>query len=128
MISRLQRSKDVECPTADQNFGIPDTCQSKMKARQALKIRNLGEALVASGYVSINQQARALGLSRSTTWAIIQADHKTSGLSASVINRILSTPQVPSKVKTLILEYVEEKLAGLYGHNKTQLTRFSSLV
>jgi len=68
-----------------------------MKARQALKIRNLGEGLVASGYVSINQRARALGLSRSTTWAIIQAGHKTSGLSASIINRILSTPQVPFK-------------------------------
>src|SRR5258708_37042895 len=103
MISHLQRSKDVECPTTDQDFGIPDICQSKMKARQALKIRNLGEVLVVSGYVSINQQAKALGLSRSTTWAIIQAGrHKTSGLSTSIINRILSTPQVPSKVKTLI--------------------------
>jgi hypothetical protein len=97
-----------------------------MKTRQASKIRELGDALVAAGFVSLDQQAQAIGLCRSTTWTILKANHKTSGLSASVINRMLAAPQLPPLVRRKILEYVEEKTAGLYGHCKTPLRRFSA--
>jgi DNA invertase Pin-like site-specific DNA recombinase len=56
-----------------------------MKARQSAKIRELREALVASGFLTLDEQSKALGLSRSTTWTILKGNHKASGLSAAII-------------------------------------------
>ena len=39
---------------------------------------------------------------------------------------MLSSPELPPHVRVTILTYVEEKLAGLYGHNKEQLSRFAA--
>jgi hypothetical protein len=50
-----------------------------MKARQAAKIRQLGETLIATGFRRLDEQARVLGLSRSTTWTILNGNHKNSG-------------------------------------------------
>ena len=63
-----------------------------VKARQSAKIREIGAALVAMGYRALDEQARALGLGRSTAWTILQANHKNSGLSATVIIRMLAAP------------------------------------
>src|SRR5882724_6135272 len=106
MISNDRRSQHLRCTTSKQGPDARVTSQSTTKARQAHKIRELGDALVAAGYNSLDQQAKTLGLPRSTTWTIIRAGHKSSGLSAAVINRILSTPQLPSEVRARILEYV----------------------
>jgi hypothetical protein len=97
---------------------------TEAKARQVTKIKELGASLTASGLVMLDEHARALGLSRSTAWAVLKANHKASGLTAATINRMLSSPELPPHVRATILTYVEEKLAGLYGHNKEQLSRF----
>jgi len=96
------------------------------KARQTIRIKEVGAALAASGLVALDEQARALGLSRSTAWAVLKANHKASGLTAATISRMLSLPELPPHVRATILMYVEEKLAGLYGHNKEQLSRFKA--
>jgi len=96
------------------------------KARQAIRIKEVGAALAASGLVALDEQARALGLSRSTAWAVLQANHKASGLTVPTINRMLSSRELPPNVRFTILKYVEEKLAGLYGHNEEQLGRFAA--
>jgi len=96
-----------------------------MKARQTTKIREFGDALIASGISTLDEQAKALGVPRSTAWSLLRADHKASGLSATVINRMLAAPQLPALVRAIILEYVAEKVAGRYGHNKIQLRRFA---
>jgi hypothetical protein len=96
------------------------------KARQAIRIKELGAALAADGFVTVDEQARALGLSRSTAWAVLKANHKASGLAAGTINQMLSSPALPPRARVTILTYIEEKLAGLYGHNKTQLRRFAA--
>jgi len=101
---------------------VPGTME--LKVRQASTIRELGNALVTSGLLTLDQQARVLGLPRSTIWTIRNATHKSSGLSAHVINRILAAPRVPPLVRAKILQYVEEKAAGHYGHSKTQRRRF----
>ena len=95
-----------------------------MKVRQSSKIREIADALVATAYLTLDEQARALGLARSTAWTILQANHKSSGLSANVINRMLAAPQLPPLVRVTILEYIDEKAAGLYGHSKLQRCRF----
>jgi len=101
----------------------PDDYQG-VKERQSVKIKELSDVLVAAGFISLDEQAAALGLSRSTTWTILKAKHKNYGLSASIINRILQKPKLNKFVRAKMIEYVQEKASGHYGHNKTQLRRF----
>ena len=101
---------------------VPGT--TEMKYRQVLKIAELGDALMMAGFSTLNAKARVLGLPRSTVWTIQNATHKSSGLSARVINRVLAAPQLPPPVGAKIVEYVEEKAAGLYGHSRAQRRRF----
>ena len=98
---------------------------ARMKARQFSKIRELVEAVKSAGFLTLNEQAKALGLSRSTAWTIRKASHKASGLSASIINRMLAAPELPALARTKILEYVEEKAAGLYGGSQRQRRKFA---
>jgi hypothetical protein len=65
---------------------------TEMKSRQAAKIRERGQSLIDAGFVTLDQQPEALGLARSTTWTILRASHKGSGLSAAGINRMLLSP------------------------------------
>jgi hypothetical protein len=97
-----------------------------MKARQSAKIAEIGEALVKAGCLGLDAQAAALGLSRSTTWTILKANHKASGLSAGIVSRILASPRLPAPVRIKLREYVEEKVGGSYGHSGTQLRNFTA--
>ena len=101
---------------------------AEAKARQSGKIRELRIALRSAGLIGLDEQARALGLPRSTSWKILKADHKASGLSAMVISRMLSAPRLPAVVRTKILEYVREKTDGLYGHGKREMLLFSARI
>jgi hypothetical protein len=96
------------------------------KARQSCKIKEIGEALITAGFVSLGEQARALGLPRSTAWTVVAARHKASGLSSTIIKRMLTAPQLPSALRVRIVEYVRAKVAGLYGHSETQRHRFAT--
>ena len=93
----------------------PLPLSARMKGRQSSKIRELAEAIKSAGFLTLDEQAKALGLSRSTAWTIRKASHKASGLSASIINRMLAAP-----------EYVEEKTAGLYGGSRSQRRKFAA--
>ena len=97
---------------------------AKPRDRQSCAIRELRDALAAAGFVTLDAQAKMLGLCRSTTWTILKGRHKGSGLSATTINRVLAAPQLPPLVRVKILEYVEEKAAGRYGHSTTQRRKF----
>jgi hypothetical protein len=99
---------------------------SEMKERQSLKIREFENALIEAGHTTLDQQARVLGLSRATTWTLLKGAHKSSGLSATIINRMLEAPYLPQLVQAKIIECVQEKIAGLYGHNKAQVCRFAA--
>ena len=101
------------------------TSTSDLKARQAAKMREIGEALVTAGYDNLDNQAAALGLPRSTTWTIIKATHKSSGLSATTLKRMLSAPALHPLVRRKILEYIEEKNDGRYGGTRNCLRRFN---
>jgi len=92
--------------------------------RQTRKIAEFKDVLILEGHVTLAAQAVALGLGRSTTWTVLRANHKASGLSASVVARILKAPQLPCSVREKVIEYVEEKRAGSYGHNERQIKRF----
>ena len=97
---------------------------NQRKLQQSAKIREIGEALAASSVRTLDHKAEVLGLSRSTTWALLQGNHKSSGLSVMVINRMLAAPELPPVVRAKVIEYVDEKAAGRYGHSKTVRRRF----
>ena len=99
-------------------------CRTEMKARQLLKIKELKVALIASEFLTLDQQAKALGLARSITWAVPGRKHKNSGLRVATINCIVNNPKLPPTVRTKLLEYIKGKSAGLYGHSKTQRRKF----
>jgi len=96
-----------------------------MKARQSAKIRELGQVLIDVGLRSLDDQANALGLPRSTAWTILKTCHKSYGLSAAVIERMLRSSKLPPRARTTLVEYVEEKSFGLYGGCRKQQQRFA---
>src|SRR5947209_7394503 len=98
---------------------------AEMKARQTWKLRQVADALIAAGFVSLGEQAKVLGLGRSTTWTVLGANHKGSGLSAAIANRILAAPRLPPLVRSALVEYVAEKAAGFYGGSVAQRRRFA---
>ena len=92
------------------------------KEKQASKLAEIRGALVTAGYNTTAKQAAALGVGRSTAWWLLNHG-KRAGPSTKIIKRILSSPQVPRKVRRKVEQYVDEKTRGLYGHSK-QRTRW----
>jgi hypothetical protein len=62
---------------------------SEMKARQSTKIRQLAKA---ANIDSLEEFASALNIPRSTAWPIRTGQHKASGLTASIVERMLAAP------------------------------------
>jgi hypothetical protein len=85
--------------------------QLEAKEKQALKLAEIREALVTAGYNTTLKQAAVLGLGRSTARCLLNHD-KRAGPSTKIIKRILSSPQVPRRVRRKVEQYVEEKTRG----------------
>jgi hypothetical protein len=101
-----------------------ELCPSEIKALQSTKIRQLAEAAKIDGVLTLDELASALGLPRSTAWTIRNGGHKASGLSVSIIERMLAAPKLPVAARATLLEYVAEKTSGLYGGTKRQRRQF----
>jgi len=95
------------------------------KARQRSKIAEIRATLTDAGFVVLDEQAATLGLSRSTAWSILNPNHKSSGLSARTISRILRSARLPSSVRQRMFEYIQEKIEGLYGHTDKRRREFA---
>lgn len=65
--------------------GASRTAIAQAKARQARKVGELKAALTDAGHVVLDEQARALGRSRSTAYSVLKGAAKTSGISATII-------------------------------------------
>ena len=98
---------------ADQNSS--NVLRQAAEARQSLKLAQIREALIAAGCDTTAKQARALGVGRSTAWAMLNRD-KRSGPSAVVLKRVLASQNLPPTVRRRIKEYIDAKVAGRYGH------------
>src|SRR6188768_2824579 len=108
IVVRVESDIDTSAP--------PHQTCARQKARQCEKLAELRAALLAGGFDTAAKQAMALGLSRSSAWKILRGDHKHSGLSASTIKRMLTSPNLPPDARKIIDEYVWAKLQGAYGH------------
>src|SRR5213082_1088684 len=83
--------------------------QHRAKRRQASKLTEIREALVAEGFDSAGKQASVLGIARPTAWVLLNRDKRT-GPSSVIIKRILSSPNLPLAARRKVEEYVEEKI------------------
>ena len=90
------------------------------------KMREIAECLRRCGRVTVDSQAKALGVSRSTAWAMLSGRYKVSGISARVVKQILSSQDLPPEVRVKVIEYVADKVSGKFGCNPTRLRRFRS--
>jgi hypothetical protein len=72
-------------------------------------LQQIAEALVQAGHRSLDDQARALGIHRSTTWTIIKTKHKLGRLSAKTTKRILANPNTPPSVRAIVAKYLAER-------------------
>ena len=88
---------------------------SSAKLRQALKLAEIREALVAAGFDTAAKQAIALGVRRPTAWALLNRDQR-AGPSAKISKRILCSADLPSTARRRVEEYIQEKIDGVYGH------------
>ena len=95
----------------------PADLRLKAKTKQASKLAEIRGALLAAGHNTTAEQAAALGVCRSTAWALLNRD-KRAGPSAVVIKRILSSPNLPPAARRKVEEYIEQKISGLYGHRE----------
>jgi hypothetical protein len=94
------------------------------QTKQMRKIKAFKAALIAAGYDTAGTQAKVLGLSRSTAWAALNADHKRAGFSSNTVKRMLLSSMLPPAVRRILEQYVEEKLKGLYGQKKKDIDIF----
>ena len=99
---------------------------TKMKMEQRAKIEEFRAAVIGSGSSTLYQQDYVLGLSRSTAWSVLRADHKNSGISARVITRMLASTHLPTAARHRLLEYIRDKIAGVYGHSDRRRRKFAA--
>ena len=104
---RSAEASSIAAPTIT-NPGV----LSEMKARQSAKIRELGQVLTDVGLRSLDDQANALGLPRSTAWTILKTCHKSYGLSAAVIERMLRSSKLPPRARAILVEYMRQDHLG----------------
>ena len=75
----------------------------------AIGIEQISKALIASGYLTLDAQAKALGVHRNTAWTIVNTKHKLGRLSAKTTQRILANPETPPAVRAVIEKYLAER-------------------
>jgi hypothetical protein len=80
-----------------------------MKRKNKNRVLDIAEALIACGYTSLDQQAKALGLRRSTAWTIVRKKHKLGRLNAKTTRRILANPDTPPSVRSVVKNYLAER-------------------
>ncbi len=80
------------------------TAVKTSKARLEM-LGRVAHLLREAGYTSLDAQAKALGLPRSTTHTIIRCQHKVGRLSKHVLDKMLSNPELPERVRAILQEY-----------------------
>ena len=76
---------------------------------ETVRYQQIGDALILAGYTSLDAQAKALGIRRSTAWTIVKGKHKRGRLSAKTTNRMLANPGLPASVRSVIEQYLDER-------------------
>jgi hypothetical protein len=86
------------------------------------ELARISEALIASGYISLDEQAKALGIHRNTAWTIVKNKHKLGRLSTKTIDRILTNPGTPPSVRAVVQQYLAKRSDVVPRKRKLRLT------
>ena len=86
-----------------------DEISTSSRLRQTTTVEQIADALIADGYTSLDQQAKALGIHRSTAWTIIKTKHKLGRLNVKTTQKILANPETPPAVRTVVEKYLIER-------------------
>jgi hypothetical protein len=90
-----------------ETVGSPDKLIGR---RRTVPVEPLVNALLAAGYSSLDEQARALGIHRATAWTIVKNKHKLGYLNQVTVSRILANSDTPQSVRVLIEQYLSERI------------------
>ena len=77
--------------------------------RRKIPIQHIAEALIKAGYTSLDEQTKALGLSRSTAWTIVKTKHKLGRLNTKTMRCILTNPKTPVSIRAIIHSILDLK-------------------
>jgi hypothetical protein len=81
--------------------------------RRTTPVQHIADALVAAGYTTLDEQAKALGIHRATAWTIIKKKHKLGRLNPDTTNRMLGNRELPPSVRIVIEQYLAERFDAL---------------
>jgi hypothetical protein len=81
--------------------------------RRTTPVQHIADALVAAGYTTLDEQAKALGIHRATAWTIIKKKHKLGRLNPDTTNRMLANRELPPSVRIVIEQYLAERFDAL---------------
>jgi hypothetical protein len=87
---------------------IPSGEQLNFRGRK-ISIQPIADTLIGAGYTSLDEQAKALGLRRSTTWTIMKTKHKLGHLNNKTVRSILANPDTPVSVRLIIHTMLDRK-------------------
>ena len=108
-VSLIQRSESRNNLIRAELVDVEASMRSDKTPVYSIELGRISQALISSGYTSLDEQARALGVHRSTAWMIIKNKHKLGRLSAKTIDRILGNPKTPLAVRMVVQQYVAKR-------------------
>jgi hypothetical protein len=83
----------------------PGPMDFKMLTLQHQALHEISRALVRSGFTSLDAQALALGLPRSTAWTVVNCKQKLGRLHLNTTRRILAKSDLPLAVRAAVEAY-----------------------
>ena len=89
--------------------GINRTPEKLISRDRKVPTRPIANALIKAGYLSLDAQAKALGVSRSTAWTIVNTKQKLGRLNNKTARCILANPNAPASVRAIILTMFDRK-------------------
>ena len=89
-----------------------------MQSKQIETLKELRSVLIAKGFNSLDKQAAVLCLPRSTAWFVLHGNHKCTGLNAALVVRMLRSEELPEEARSIVIQYVQERVKGAYGHSE----------
>ena len=72
-------------------------------------IQPIANAVIEAGFISLDAQAKALGVSRSTAWTIMKAKHKLRPFNSKTAHCILTNANTPVSVRELVQTMLEDR-------------------
>lgn len=85
-----------------------DLEEARSRGRK-IPVHLIADALIQGGYTSLEEQAKALGLNRSTAWTIVNTKHKLGRLNTKTARCILANPDTPVSVRAIIHSILDQQ-------------------